>query len=118
MRLPITMKRVLPGLYAGEDLRASKNGKLWIAEAKLRDVGELLQIPTGIYEASAAGGWMIVGSYRRLSTVEEIGRRLRAGTHMLRGEHTTSRGRVPSEVVPYAEVADDIAARTAPRASR
>lgn len=115
MPLPKTMKRTLPGLHAGPDLRASKEGRLWFVEAKLRDVGDPLKIRTNIYEASAAGAWMIVGSYARLELAEEIGRRLRAGTHMLIGEHSNELGRVPSRVVPFSDVAEEIAWRVAAR---
>lgn len=100
----ISMRRVMPGLYASEDVRAERRDGGWRAEVKLRDCGKILGKITDLYEYDRAGLWHPVGSYRTLAICEEAAIRLRRGTHAVRG----TEGRI----VPFKDIVGDLQART------
>lgn len=72
-----TVKRLLPGLYAGEEVRAERRkDDLWAFEMKCNQLGRYLW-----FEYSPHGLWTSIGAWRRLDDGLAVAARLRAGTH-------------------------------------
>jgi hypothetical protein len=72
-----SIKRVLPGLYTGEDVRAERGGdRNWAFQMKCGQLGHRLW-----FEYSPHGLWTAIGTWRRLETGLWLAARLSAETH-------------------------------------
>jgi hypothetical protein len=72
-----SIKRVLPGLYTGDDVRAERRGdRHWAFQMKCGQLGHHLW-----FEYSRHGLWTAIGTWCRLETGLWVAARLRAGTH-------------------------------------
>jgi hypothetical protein len=82
-----TIERIMPGLYAGPEVRAERklNG-LWAFEMKASQLGHRLW-----FEFSPHGLWTGIGAWRTLDTGLWIASRLRAGTHFWDAESSVAR---------------------------
>ncbi|MBT2245832.1 hypothetical protein JQK15_20165 [Sphingobium sp. BHU LFT2] len=71
-----SMERILPGLYAGNDVRAERHRRGWAFQMKCGQLGRQLW-----FEYSPHGLWTAIGIWRTLDTGLWVAARLRAGTH-------------------------------------
>ncbi|MCK9549517.1 hypothetical protein [Aquamicrobium sp.] len=72
-----TIKRLYPGLYAGNEVRAERrDDRLWAFEMKCNQLGRFLW-----FEYSPHGLWTSIGAWRTLDDGLGVAVRLRAGTH-------------------------------------
>jgi hypothetical protein len=71
------MRRVLPGLYSGDEVRAERRDDgYWSFEMKCNQLGRQLW-----FEFSPHGLWTSIGAWRTLDQGLSIAARLRAGSH-------------------------------------
>ncbi|WIW89596.1 hypothetical protein K3M67_06455 [Sphingobium sp. V4] len=79
------MKRLFPGLYSGEQVRAERTKGLWAFQMKANRLGHRLW-----FEFSH-GLWTAIGDWRTLDTGLWVASRLRAGTHFWDAETAVAR---------------------------
>lgn len=91
------MKRLQAGLYAGEDLRAERVDGAWRFEIQGRQLG----VRGYWIEYNPGGFWCAIGSWKTIDAGEDVGDRLRRGTHFWDGD--TNRCRLYSENA-YAQI--------------
>lgn len=98
----------IPGLWVGDVVRMEAVEGGWECQAPSREIGK-----TGFYEfrpLALGGDWQHIGTYRTREHGCIAAQRLQDGTHVLRGAHADSLGKVPPMVVEWVAVADEIAA--------
>lgn len=68
------MRRVMPGLYQGDDVRCEKVDGLWRFDLKCNQLGLLTW-----YEYHPAGAWTPIGKWRTIDAGLAVADRLRSG---------------------------------------
>lgn len=108
--------RPLRGLWESDIVRMEANEGGWLCEVPMREVGSEIGTHTGVYEFRSierGGRWIRVGTYRTRDGGCIVAERLKSGIYVWRAGYTCEDGPVPSAVVEWAEVAEQVAKRTA-----
>ncbi|MBU9200072.1 hypothetical protein KTD31_01475 [Burkholderia multivorans] len=106
--------KALPGLWENDLVRMEwTSNEAWECQVPLREIGN-----SNFYEfrpLELGGRWHSIGAVRTRAAGCLLAERLRDGTHVYQGAYHDDAGKVPGMVLPWTDVADEIASHPSVR---